>query len=150
MSTTPTPSPPKTQIHRYWQTLIWIGVVTVAKFGLFFFLLAASDRFGAWGHFLFSPLCVFRADDFFSRKQDPLTRPDRLSLTPDIHTHNPHRKNHPQVELVIVMVLMPGALNVVQFWVLDNLLKSNAAETPTAPLSPSKGVRAAPCFCLTF
>lgn len=55
-TTTPTPNPKNT--HRYWQTLIWIGVVTVAKFGLFFFLLAASDRFGAWGHFLFSPLCV--------------------------------------------------------------------------------------------
>jgi len=45
---------------------------------------------------------------------------------------------------VIVMVLMPGALNVVQFWVLDNLLKSSAAseQAPDAPLSPSKGVRA--------
>lgn len=52
-----------------------------------------------------------------------------------------HSKDHPQVELVIVMVLMPGCLNVVQFWILDNVLKSNAAETPTAPLSPSKGVR---------
>lgn len=54
-----------------------------------------------------------------------------------------HRKDHPQAELVIVMVLMPGALNVVQFWVLDNLLKSDAGagETPTAPLSPGKGVR---------
>ncbi len=45
------------------------------------------------------------------------------------------------------MVLMPGALNVVQFWILDNLLKSSAAseQAPDAPLSPSKGVRA--CVC---
>jgi hypothetical protein len=44
---------------------------------------------------------------------------------------------------VIVMVLMPGCLNVVQFWVLDNVLKSNAnaSEAPDAPLSPGKTVR---------
>lgn len=44
--------------HRYWQTLVWIGVVTVSKLGLFFFLLACADRFGSWGHVLFSPLYV--------------------------------------------------------------------------------------------
>lgn len=43
---------------RYWQTLVWIGVVTVSKLGLFFFLLACADRFGSWGHVLFSPLYV--------------------------------------------------------------------------------------------
>lgn len=44
------------------------------------------------------------------------------------------------MELFIVMVLAPGCLNVVQFWVLDNLLKSNAPEVSSPPESPGKAV----------
>lgn len=59
---------PQQPTNRYWQTLIWIGVVTVSKLGLFFFLLACSDRFGSWGHILFSPLYVLPSRVLFSFK----------------------------------------------------------------------------------
>lgn len=87
----------------YWQTLIWCGVVTASKVGLFFFMIIFRNKFGSWGRFLFKPL-----------------------------------QNHPNAELVIVMVIVPGVCNVAQFWILDNLLKSDATDVPSPPLSPSK------------
>ena len=95
-------SPPQCRIW-YWQTLIWLGIVTISKFGLFFFMIALRDQFGRWGSFLFKPL-----------------------------------QDHPNAELIIVMVIVPGIFNVAQFWILDNLLKSSTTEVESPPLSPSK------------
>jgi len=96
-------SPPQCRIW-YWQTLIWLGIVTFSKFGLFFFMIAFRDQFGAWGRFLFKPL-----------------------------------QEHPNAELIIVMVIVPGVFNVAQFWILDNLLKSSTTEVESPSLSPDKG-----------
>lgn len=95
-------NPPQCRVW-YWQTLIWLGIVTVSKIGLFFFMIAFRDQFGAWGRSLFQPL-----------------------------------QKHPDAELVIVMVIVPGIFNIAQFWILDNLLKSDTSGAPAPPLSPSK------------
>ena len=40
-------------------------------------------------------------------------------------------KNHPDMELVTVMIFIPACLNVLQFWVTDTFLKRQVSEFPT-------------------
>ena len=41
-------------------------------------------------------------------------------------------KNHPDLELVMVMIIIPTILNIVIFWVTDNFLKKQDLHLPTA------------------
>lgn len=44
-------------------------------------------------------------------------------------------KAHPQSELIVVMIIIPGILNVVSFWITDTFLKENGASHEQIPLT---------------
>ena len=79
---------------KHWasQVLAWIGILTVTKLLIYFFMWAFSQQLAAIGQLLFAPL-----------------------------------QGNIRFELVFVMILFPGVLNVIYFWIADNYLKAQEA-----------------------
>lgn len=162
----------------YVKTAVWLGIVSAAKFGLFFFLLAFRQGFNDWGHWIFKPLrghpqaelvglclpllCPWpgggvreadlsgggwyvvagagdRHGDRALHTQCECHSALSLVAAMPVHPRLTHRRTT-SLSLGAVVVV----LQVMQFWIVDNVIMSKPATTPAAPLSPTKDVRDPP------